>query len=268
MVIGAAFGAGLVLIWSALTAPAARRRASWRRPAWSHTAAKGLLCGLVGFTLMFAASRVVVIAVAFGAIVALLPSGAARRRRNRRQREFAESWPDAVDHLSSAVRAGLSLPEALAQLGDRGPAPMQPAFRGFARSHQATGRFDVALDQLKATLADPVGDRVVEALRLAHHVGGGDLGRVLRSLSSFLRDAQNTRAEIESRQSWTVNGARVAVASPWLVLLLMSFQPGVLARFDSPAGAAVLAGGAVTSVVSYRAMIWLGRLPLERRVLA
>ena len=29
-----------------------------------------------------------------------------------------------------------------------------------------------------------------------------------------------TRAELESRQAWTVNGARLAVAAPWLVLLL------------------------------------------------
>lgn len=217
---------------------------------------------------VFALSRVVAIGVAFGAFAALVPGFVMRGRRQRRQRAFAEAWPDAVDHLASAVRAGLSLPEALAQLGERGPEPLQPAFVEFARHYQGSGRIDAALDHLKATLADPVGDRVVEALRIAHHVGGGDLGRVLRSLSGFLRDDQKTRGEIESRQSWTVNGARLAVAAPWIVLLLMSLQPGLLNRFDSPAGAAVLLGGAVVSVLSYRAMVRLGRLPTEHRVLA
>jgi tight adherence protein B len=270
VLIGAAFGAGLVSIWWAFTAPAPppRRRATWKLSTRWRAAGVAVACGVVGFVLVLTVSRVVAVAVAFGALVALLPSALARHRQARRRREFADSWPDAVDHLASAVRAGLSLPEALTQLGERGPAPLQPAFVDFGRTHHATGRFDAALDELKATLADPVGDRVIEALRLAHHVGGGDLGRVLRSLSGFLRDDQKTRGEIESRQSWTVNGARLAVAAPWLVLVLMSLQPGLLARFDSAAGAAVLVGGAAVSAASYRAMVWLGRLPTQRRVLA
>ena len=80
----------------------------------------------------------------------------------------------------------------------------------------------------------PVGDRVIEALRIARDVGGGDLGRMLRALSGFLRDDLRTRGELESRQSWTVNGARLAVVAPWAVLLAMSFQREAVARFASP----------------------------------
>ena len=68
--------------------------------------------------------------------------------------------------------------------------------------------------ELKAQLADPVGDRVVEGLRVAREVGGGELGRLLRNLSGYLRDEARTRSEMESRQAWTVNGARLAVAAP------------------------------------------------------
>jgi len=59
-------------------------------------------------------------------------------RARRRQREFAEVWPEAVDNLSSAVRAGMSLPEALSGLAIRGPEPLRPAFAGFA-IHDAAG---------------------------------------------------------------------------------------------------------------------------------
>jgi tight adherence protein B len=117
-------------------------------------------------------------------------------------------------------------------------------------------------------LADPVGDQVVEALRVAREVGGGDLGRLLRSLSTSLREEARTRAELESRQSWTLNGARLAVAAPWLVLLLLCFQPAVIHRYASPSGVLVIAGGAVTCVVAYRLMLRLGRLPEERRILS
>ena len=109
-----------------------------------------------------------------------------------------------------------------------------------ARDYQATGRFGDCLDRLKAAAGRPVGDRVVEALRIAREVGGGDLGRMLRSLSRFLRDDARTRSELESRQAWVVNGARLAAAAPWVVLLVLSIQPEVIGRYRSPAGVVVL----------------------------
>ena len=57
----------------------------------------------------------------FGLLAAVVPIAILRGRAIRRLREHAELWPDAVDNLASAVRAGLSLPESLVQLGERGP---------------------------------------------------------------------------------------------------------------------------------------------------
>ncbi len=154
---------------------------------------------------------------------AYLPVAITRGRARRRQREFAEVWPEAVDNLSSAVRAGMSLPEALSGLAIRGPEPLRPAFAGFALDYQVTGRFGESLDRLKERLADPVGDRVVEGLRVAREVGGGDLGRLLRSLSGFLRDDARTRSELESRQTLDrqrcAAGGRRAVAGAAPALL-------------------------------------------------
>jgi tight adherence protein B len=112
-----------------------------------------------------------------------------------------------------------------------------------------------------------VGDRVVEGLRVAREVGGGELGRLLRNLSTYLRDEARTRSEMQSRQAWTVNGARLAVAAPWLVLLVMSVQSDVIRRYSSPAGVAVLGVGAVACVASYGLMMRIGRLPVDRRIL-
>ena len=175
-------------------------------------------------------------------------------------------WPEAVDNLASAVRAGMSLPEALA--GHPGPEPLREPFQGFAVDYQVTGRFGECLDRLKVRLADPVGDRVVEGLRVAREVGGGDLGRLLRNLSGYLREDARTRSELEARQAWAVNGARLAVAAPWMVLLLLSFQREVISRYASPAGVVVLAVGAGCCLVAYRLMVRLGRLPQERRILS
>ncbi|MEZ5113868.1 MAG: ATPase, T2SS/T4P/T4SS family [Nocardioidaceae bacterium] len=278
--LGLSFGAGVLLVWSAFVAPAppvvkspsrvrpllARAGLSEVRPSSFIGLCAGL--GLFSFVLVFLASRVVPIALIFGLMGAYAPIAILRGRAHKRQREFAEVWPEAVDNLASAVRAGLSLPEAVSGLGQRGPESLRPAFTAFALDYQVSGRFGDSLDRLKDRLADPVGDRVVEALRIAREVGGGDLGRLLRNLSGYLRDDARTRSELEARQSWAVNGARVAVAAPWLVLLLLCFQPEVIARYSSMGGVVVLTGGAAMCVLAYRLMMHLGRLPHERRILS
>ncbi|MDQ3165019.1 MAG: type II secretion system F family protein [Actinomycetota bacterium] len=279
--LGLLLGAGLVSIWSALRGDGRqlRRRSGSRLEALLHRAGVEdvtvagvvLLCissAVIVGLVMLAVSRTVPVAAAFALMAAYLPIAAIRGRAQRRQRELAELWPEAVDNLSSAVRAGLSLPEALTQLGERGPEPLREPFATFGRDYQLSGRFSDCLDQLKARLADPVGDRVVEALRIARDVGGGDLGRMLRALSGYLRDDARTRSELESRQSWTVNGARLAVAAPWLVLLMLSFQRDVISRYASTGGVLVLGVGATVCFLAYRLMTWIGRLPVESRVLS
>jgi tight adherence protein B len=281
--VGLGVGFGLLLIWYAATdernpGPGPARRLDDRASRLLRSAgvtsvsstALWLLCALAGLLagfVVFMISATVTVALAFACIGVYAPVAVLRGRARRRRRELADVWPEAVDNLASAVRAGLSLAEGLAQLGERGPAPLRSAFRRFGDDYLATGRFGDSLDALKVTLADPVGDRVVEALRIAREVGGGDLGRLLRSLSSFLRDDARTRGELEARQAWVVNGARLAVASPWLVLLMLSFQHEVIGRYASPGGAVVLTIGAGLCVVAYRLMVRIGRLPEPERVL-
>jgi tight adherence protein B len=280
--LGLVFGFGALLVHRARTTPPAPRSLA---PSWGQrtrellvqagiegvspgqlVSASGVL-GLVVFVLVVGTSRVLIIGLAFGLFAALLPVTLVRRRRAQRVVERREVWPEAVDNLASGVRAGLSLPEALTQLGVRGPEQLRPAFRRFGEDYRATGRFAESLDRLKANLADPVGDRVVEALRMAREVGGTDLGRLLRTLSAFLREDARTRAELETRQGWTVNAARLALAAPWILLLLLSTQPSAVRAYNTATGALVLLLGGGISVVAYRVMIRIARLPTERRVL-
>ena len=92
-------------------------------------------------------------------------------------------------------------------------------------------------------------------------------GGVLRTLAAFLREDLAVRKEVEARQSWTVVAARVAAAAPWVVLVLVASRPQGRAAFDSVEGMIVLVAGAVATVVGYRMMLALGRLPEEPRVL-
>jgi len=278
--LGLCFGVGLVLTLSAFALPTRPSASSVGRlrslldTAGLPATSAGVLvsgcvaAGVMGAVLAGVVSRTAPVAIAFGLLSARAPVSWLHGRVQRRRREYAEVWPEAVDNLASAVRAGLSLPEGLAALAQRGPQALRPAFAGFALDYEVTGRFAESLDRLKARLADPVGDQVVESLRIAREVGGSDLGRLLRALSTWLRDETRTRSELESRQAWVVNGARMSVAAPWIVLLLLCFQPEVIHRYSTPAGTVVLFGGAAVCLIAYRMMLRIGRLPTPRRVLS
>lgn len=278
---GLVLGCGLLLTWSAWWPPGPRGPASRFTLAWQDAAAQAGAHGLdlralaagciaAGGIVTLASvglGTAISVAVAFGAIASALPVVYLRARVRRRRVELRTLWPDVVDDLASAVRAGLPLPEALVALAERGPLPLRGDMAAFAAEYRATGRFSEALGAWQQRLADPVADRLAATLRLATEVGGSDLGRMLRTLSDFLRQDLRTRGELEARQSWTVNGARLAVAAPWLVLALMSGRGQSATSFDTPGGITVLTVGAAVSVLAYAVMLRIGRLPEEPRVL-
>lgn len=280
---GLTLGAGLLLVWLSLwPAPIAAPSVVSR---WSERTADQLtVAGVTGLTpaglagmsaalgllvalIVNAASSSLAVAIVFGALSVWAPGAIVAARARRTHERLRDVWPEVVDHLASGIRAGLSLPEAVSQLGTRGPAQVRPHFELFAQDFRASGRFGDCLDALKARLADPVADRIIEALRLTRDVGGKDIGTLLRTLSQFLREDARMRGELEARQSWIVNAARLAAAAPWLVLIMLSTRPENARSFDSPTGAAVLITGAVSTVVAYQLMMRIGRLPQDKRVL-
>ncbi len=279
--LGLLLGIGLLLIWrSGPRAPQPRTgvRAPGRRQQLLREAgltginAAQLLALQIGLAFLvlvvvLLTTGTVTVSLVFAVFGFALPLLQVKRLANRRGADLREVWPEVVDNLASAVRAGLSLPEALAALAVRGPEVLRPPFVRFATEYRSSGRFGICLDRLKADLADPVGDRIVETLRVAREVGGSDLGRVLRTLATFLREDARARTELETRQGWVVQAARLAVAAPWVVLLLLATQSTTLAAYDSPLGTAILLGGAAVCLVAYRLMLRIGRLPKDVRVL-
>jgi tight adherence protein B len=281
--VGLMLGIGLLLIWQSVAGPPPRVRPRGskrtRRLAGLLTAAgvdfvtprqvvvTSVVLGGVAGALFWGLSRTWPVGVAFGVFSAYGPIALIRMRARKRRAELRELWPDAVDNLTSAVRAGLSLPEALSQLGSRGPEALREPFLQFGEDYRASGRFHESLDRLRSRLSDPTGDRICESLRIAREVGGSDLGRLLRTLSEFLRDDARTRAELESRQSWVINAARLAVSAPWVLLAMLSMRTDSIQAFNTAGGAIVLGAGAGLCVIAYQLMSRLGRLPDERRVL-
>lgn len=191
--------------------------------------------------------------------------GLVRWRSQQRRNANRAHWPDVVDHLIASVRSGLGLPDAIEQLAKSGPEPLRQDFAQFSRQYRATGAFNLAVDEAKERIADPVADRLFETLRMAREVGGTELVRVLRDFSTFLREEQAVRHEAEARQGWVLNAARLGVVAPWVVLVMLATRPEAAAAYNTAGGVTVILIGLVVSVIAYRLMLVLGKLREEGR---
>lgn len=204
------------------------------------------------------------------AVLAAVAAGAApisylRGRRLRLLKERRQLWPDVCDLLVASIRVGLSLPDAVASLAESAAPMVRPAFAAFARDLRSSGRFEESLDTLKATLADPHADRIIETVRMARQVGGTELVTVLRALSQSVRADATVRSEVEARQSWIRGAAVLGVVAPWVILGMLVLRPEGAAAYATPGGFVVICVGAAVSVIAFRVMIRIGRLPEPRR---
>lgn len=200
-----------------------------------------------------------IVALLAALLCSTVPHGLRQRRAAQRARQRRASWPAFLDDVTSAVRAGLGLPEALIRAGTSSGFADQ--WDVFETTYRRTSDFDAALRALQHGLADPVFDQVAQTFIVTRTVGGTQLTTVLRSLTGFVRDDLHLRGELEARQSWTVNSARMAVAAPWVVLLMLASRPSTIAAYSNLNGALLLAGVAAASAIAYAAMLRIARLP-------
>lgn len=277
---GAVLAAGLLLVISPwvwpergpkpLPAPAGRASRLLESAGFTRVPPAGLIaasvCGAVLLTAVaWLLTQVVALALVAAIVGAAAPFAWLRARRSRLVRSRRALWPDVCDLLIASVRAGMSLPDAVASLAESAPAPLRPPFAAFARDVAASGHFDSSAQRLKVALFDPVGDRIVETLRMARQVGGTELTPVLRALAASVRADAALRAEVESRQSWIRGAAVLGVAAPWVILALLAMRPEGSRAYSSPEGVALILAGAAVSFIAYRVMLRIGRLPEPRR---
>ncbi|MBN8425781.1 type II secretion system F family protein [Microbacterium esteraromaticum] len=280
LLIGALLGAGLLLcaspwLWPQRTRqPKPMRRGRLRRlldeSGYARIATRTLIVTMISLALIAACLVWLITTLPILAALAALAAAAGpvlflRGRRLRLRKARRQMWPDVCDLLVAAIRVGLSLPDAVASLAESAPPAVRPAFAVFARDLRATGRFETSLDRLKDTLADPIADRIVETLRMARQVGGTELTGVLRALSASVRADAALRGEVEARQSWIRGAAVLGSVAPWVILGLLAMRPEGREAYASATGVLVIVAGAAISVVAYRIMLRIGRLPEPER---
>jgi tight adherence protein B len=273
----------VVLGWAGVgPAPVVARRTGRRRPArlqdWlaqagledvrpSQFVASAAVLFVAATAAAFALLGALIPAVAVGGFAATYPAVSYRARRRRRRQRTAEAWPRMIEEMALLTGSlGRSVPQALFEVGARGPDEMRSAFAAAHREWLLTTDFARTVAVLKARLADATADAACETLLVAHEVGGTDLERRLAALvDDRVADVQG-RKDAHARQAGVRFARRFVLFVPvGMALAGLSIGNG-RAAFSQPAGqvAALLAVGVVIAC-----WLWSGRimrLPDEERV--
>lgn len=127
------------------------------------------------------------IAGALGAVIgALLPDMYLRRKARTRLRRFEEQFPEALDLLGRAIRAGHPLSAGLRMVADEMPDPVSIEFRQVFEEQRFGLPFEEALLSLSDRV-DLVDVRIFITAVLIQREVGGNLAEILDTLSQVIR---------------------------------------------------------------------------------
>lgn len=169
-------------------------------------------------------------------------------------------WIAFIDDLSSGVRAGLTLSDALAQALKNSEEPLRSEFLEAIVEFNRSGQVSRVLLILQSQIKDAVGAATVKLLSVVMKTGANDLASSLRILADASRETINLVQELKAKQSWVLNGARISVIAPWLVLLALWTQESVRVAYQNFTGQLVLVLVATVGVVGYFAMKRIGKI--------
>ena len=223
---------------------------------------------IVTFLVVWALSGALPVALVPALAIGGLPRIWFARQAQRRSEERVAAWPDALRDLVAHLEAPMSLHRGLVELGRSGPEPLRGAWRRYARLTAALDH-RAALNAVKSELADPVSDRIVEVLQVAHEQGAGVAIDVLRDLADATGKDIRLREEIETAHLERRIEARAAVVLPFAVLVLLcSTSEPYRDFYSSLGGLVVIVVGSGMALGGMTLIRRLGRLPIEDRVLA
>ena len=193
---------------------------------------------------------------AFGAAAAaaagalMIPVTALRFMRTRRMFKFEEQFPEALDLLSRALKAGHAFTTGIDMVGTEMPQPVGPEFRNLY-DHQNFGM--PMPDALKA-FSDrvPVLDaRFFVTAVLIQRESGGNLSEVLDNLAGVIRERFRVKRQMRVLSAHgRITGWILVCLPPVLGFVLMSVNPEHRrTMLGDPLGIQMLVGAVIMQIV-------------------
>jgi tight adherence protein B len=184
-----------------------------------------------------------------------------RLAQGRYRAKFLEVFPDALDLICRAVKAGLPVNEAMAVAGREIADPVGGELRRALNEMQIGAEPQDALQRMADRIRVPDFRFYVVALALQRRTGGG-LAEILTNLAAVVRARKALRLKARAISSESRASAAVLAVLPFLVGgLLYLINPGLMsALFNDPRGRFML-GLAISSVL---VGIWVMAIIIKR----
>ena len=227
----------------------------------SWTAETFFTASAIAFLIPFLIAFIVVpwsIAIPVGLACSLLPFGYVCRQRAKRMRLFETQFPETLDLISRALRAGHAFGSGLKVAAEEGPEPLATEFR------MATEEINLGLSapQALVNLADrvPLADfRFFVTAVLIQRETGGNLTEILGNISALVRERLRLFANIRVLSAEGRMSAWILIALPFFAAAAISVgNPGYLdVLIVDPVGLRIL--GAVTLIMVF-GIAWIRRI--------
>jgi tight adherence protein B len=191
-----------------------------------------------------------------GICVGLIPYGVVMYLRQKRLRAFEERFPEALDLLGRAVRAGHAFTTGLEMIAKESPEPIAGEFRTtFEEQNFGLPLRDALLNMTERIPSIDV--RFFVTALLIQKETGGNLAEILDGLARVIRDRFRIYREVRVRTAQGRLTAGILIALPiFMMLVLMVMNPnymGVL--FHDPKGMLALTVAGIMQVIG-SLVIW------------
>jgi tight adherence protein B len=153
------------------------------------------LTGAVVFYVAHTFLHLLLVAAVLGVLAACMPFTYVRHMRSRRLLKFEEQFPEAIDLLSRALRAGHAITTGLAMVAEELPDPIGPEFQTLYDQQN----FGLPLSQALKNFADRVvilDARFFVTAVLTQKEAGGNLSEVLDNLASIIRERFKVKRQV------------------------------------------------------------------------
>ena len=212
------------------------------------------ILGVLGYVLTgsLARNEAVLLTFVFAGLGAILPYSYASWRRNRRFTKFEEEFPEAMDTLARAVRAGHAFTMAIEIVCGELSEPVATEFRKLYEEQKYGMPVRDAL--LNLTERMPLVDvKFFATAVMLQRETGGNLAEILDNLSYMIRERFKILRQV---RVYTAQGrltmTLLMALPPTIVITMLILNPSFIRPlFDDPIGHVLLAGGITLQTIGY-----------------
>jgi tight adherence protein B len=193
-----------------------------------------------------------IVAVLIAVLVGSLPYLYIVRRRAKRFRQFEENFPDALDSLARALRAGHPFAAGMEIVAQECEAPVSTELRKVA----AEANLGASWEQALANLSDRIPLLEVSMFSAAVQMQsrtGGKLNEVLGKLAENMREATSLRGEVRALAAHgKMTGAVLTVLPLVIAGMMMIVNPSYLTVLVyHPYGKYLISGAIICLVLAH-----------------